>query len=136
MISRTKHQADRLIDLLRSYGVPARVLEDVSLGELRDGFVLWSEGVAYVTEEEIFGSRVRQRRAKRQTRRQQQRFLEDLRELSPDDPKLHDAMNELSAKYTLKAGKYGQEGDFTKGVADLERQQELMQSDSLVKERG
>ena len=89
LISRTQHQADRLIDLLRSYGVPARVLEDVSLGELRDGFVLWSEGVAYVTEEEIFGSRVRQRRAKRQTRRQQQRFLEDLRELSPDDFVVH-----------------------------------------------
>jgi transcription-repair coupling factor (superfamily II helicase) len=89
LVSRTQHQADRLIDLLRSYGVPARVLEDVSLGELRDGFVLWSEGVAYVTEEEIFGSRVRQRRAKRQTRRQQQRFLEDLRELSPDDFVVH-----------------------------------------------
>ncbi|MBW1756125.1 MAG: transcription-repair coupling factor, partial [Deltaproteobacteria bacterium] len=89
LVSRTQHQADRLIDLLRSYGVPARVLEDVSLGELRDGFVLWSEGVAYVTEEEIFGARVRQRRAKRQTRRQQQRFLEDLRELSPDDFVVH-----------------------------------------------
>ena len=89
LISRTQHQADRLIDLLRSYGVPARVLEDVSLGDLRDGFVLWSEGVTYVTEEGIFGSRVRQRRAKRQTRRQQQRFLEDLRELSPDDFVVH-----------------------------------------------
>jgi len=89
LVGRTQHQADRLIDLLRSYGVAARVLDEVSLGELRDGFVLWSEGVAYVTEEEIFGSRVRQRRGKRQTRRQQQRFLEDLRELSPDDFVVH-----------------------------------------------
>jgi len=89
LVSRTQHQADRLIDLLRSYEVPARVLDDVRLGELRDGFVLWSEGIAYVTEEEIFGSRVRQRRGKRQTRRQQQRFLEDLRELSLGDFVVH-----------------------------------------------
>jgi transcription-repair coupling factor (superfamily II helicase) len=89
LVGRTQHQADRLIDLLRSYGVADRILDDVSLGELRDGFVLWSEGVAYVTEEEIFGSRVRQRRGKRQTRRQQQRFLEDLRELSTGDFVVH-----------------------------------------------
>jgi transcription-repair coupling factor (superfamily II helicase) len=89
LVSRTQHQADRLIDLLRSYDVAADVLEGVRLGELRDGFALWSEGVAYVTEEEIFGSRVRQRRGKRQTRRQQQRFLEDLRELSSGDFVVH-----------------------------------------------
>jgi transcription-repair coupling factor (superfamily II helicase) len=89
LVGRTQHQADRLIDLLRSYGVADRILDDVSLGELRDGFVLWSEGVAYVTEEEIFGSRVRQRRGKRQTRRQQRRFLEDLRELSIGDFVVH-----------------------------------------------
>ncbi len=89
LLGRTQHQADRLIDLLRGYDVDERILEDVSLGELRDGFVLWSEGVAYVTEEEIFGTRVRQRRGKRQTRRQQQRFLEDLRELSPGDFVVH-----------------------------------------------
>jgi transcription-repair coupling factor (superfamily II helicase) len=89
LVGRTQHQADRLVDLLKGYGVATRVLDDVSLGELRDGFVLWSEGVAYVTEEEIFGTRVRQRRGKRQTQRQQQRFLEDLRELSPGDFVVH-----------------------------------------------
>jgi transcription-repair coupling factor (superfamily II helicase) len=89
LVGRTQHQADRLTDLLRSYGVADRVLDDVRLGELRDGFVLWSEGIAYVTEEEVFGARVRQRRGKRQTRRQQQRFLEDLRELSLGDFVVH-----------------------------------------------
>ena len=89
LVGRTQHQADRLVDLLKGYGVAPHVLDDVSLGELRDGFVLWSEGVAYVTEEEIFGTRVRQRRGKRQTRRQQQRFLEDLRELSLGDFVVH-----------------------------------------------
>ena len=89
LVGRTSHQADRLVDLLKSYGVASRILDEVRLGELRDGFVLWSEGLAYVTEEEIFGSRVRQRRSKRQTRLQQQRFLEDLRELSPGDFVVH-----------------------------------------------
>ncbi|MGB5365633.1 MAG: transcription-repair coupling factor, partial [Polyangiales bacterium] len=89
LVGRTQHQADRLVDLLKSYGVPARILDEMTLGELRDGFVLWSEGIAYVTEEEIFGSRVRQRRSQRQTRRQQRRFLEDLRELSPGDFVVH-----------------------------------------------
>ena len=89
LVGRTQHQADRLVDLLRSYGVDQRILEDVSLGELRDGFVLWTEGIAYVTEEEIFGTRVRQRRSQRTTRRQQQRFLEDLRELAVGDFVVH-----------------------------------------------
>jgi transcription-repair coupling factor (superfamily II helicase) len=89
LVCRTQHQADRLTDLLRSYDVPGDVLESVSLGELQDGFVLWTEGTAYVTEEEIFGTRVRQRRTKRASKRQQQRFLEDLRELNPDDYVVH-----------------------------------------------
>ena len=89
LVGRTQHQADRLVDLLKTYGVDKRILEGVLLGELRDGFVLWSEGIAYVTEEEIFGTRVRQRRAKRTTPRQQQRFLEDLRELTVGDYIVH-----------------------------------------------
>ncbi|MCZ6805779.1 MAG: transcription-repair coupling factor, partial [Deltaproteobacteria bacterium] len=89
LIGRTQHQADRLADLLRNYGVPSQVLDHITLGELRDGFVLWSEGVAFVTEEEIFGTRVRQRRTKRISRRQQQRFLEDLRELNVGDFVVH-----------------------------------------------
>jgi transcription-repair coupling factor (superfamily II helicase) len=89
LVGRTQHQADRLADLLRSYGVPRKILDGVMLGELRDGFVLWSEGLAFVTEEEIFGSRVRQRRDQRQVRRQQQRLLEDLRELGPGDFVVH-----------------------------------------------
>ncbi|MBT8483245.1 MAG: transcription-repair coupling factor, partial [Myxococcales bacterium] len=89
LVGRTQHQADRLVDLLKGYGVAPEILAATALGELRDGFVLWSEGIAYVTEEEIFGSRVRQRRSQRQTRRQQQRFLEDLRELSPGDFVVH-----------------------------------------------
>ncbi|MGB5813340.1 MAG: transcription-repair coupling factor [Polyangiales bacterium] len=89
LVGRTQHQADRLADLLRGYAVPPQVLDDMTLGELRDGFVLWSEAIAFVTEEEIFGTRVRQRRTKRTSRRQQQRFLEDLRELDVGDYVVH-----------------------------------------------
>ncbi|MDH3622272.1 MAG: transcription-repair coupling factor [Myxococcales bacterium] len=89
LVGRTRHQADRLSDLLRGYNVPAEVLDHLLLGELRDGFVLWSEGLAFVTEEEIFGTRVRQRRTKHASRRQQQRFLEDLRELDVGDFVVH-----------------------------------------------
>ena len=89
LVGRTQHQADRLRDLLRGYDVSASVLDEVSLGELRDGFVLWDEACSFVTEEEIFGTRVRQRRTKRASRRQQQRFLEDLRELGVGDYVVH-----------------------------------------------
>jgi len=89
LVGRTQHQVDRLVDLLRDYGVPGQVLDGVSLGELRNGFVLWDERVAFVTEEEIFGTRVRQRRTKRASRRQQQRFLQDLRELDVGDYVVH-----------------------------------------------
>jgi len=55
------------------------------------------------------------------------------RQLSPKDQTLVESLNELSAKYTIKKGKYDQEGDFTKGVKDLEGQQELIQKDAMVK---
>ncbi|MEM7138066.1 MAG: transcription-repair coupling factor [Myxococcota bacterium] len=89
LVCRTQHQADRLTDLLRGYSVPPQVTEHIALGDLQDGFVLWSEGRAYVTEEEIFGTRVHQRKTKRASRRQQQRFLEDLRELAVGDYVVH-----------------------------------------------
>ena len=55
--------------------------------------------------------------------------------ISPDNPKLMAAVSELSAKYTLQKGKYGQEGDFTKGVKDLDKQKELIQKDMMVKDK-
>jgi len=55
------------------------------------------------------------------------------RQLAPKDPKLSESLNELSAKYTIKKGKYDQEGDFTRSVKDLETQKELIQKDAMVK---
>jgi len=53
----------------------------------------------------------------------------------PDDGPLMDTLSNLSARYTLQKGKYGQEGDFTKGVADLDEQKELVQKDMLAQDR-
>ncbi len=53
--------------------------------------------------------------------------------MKADDGVLNDRLNELSAKYTIKKGQYDKEGSFTKGVKNLEKQQELSQQDSLVK---
>ncbi|MFP4104973.1 MAG: tetratricopeptide repeat protein [Phycisphaerae bacterium] len=51
----------------------------------------------------------------------------------PGDNQLQEALRELGAKYTLKKGQYGQEGDFTRAVKDMDKQKELMQRDSMVK---
>ena len=56
-------------------------------------------------------------------------------QLAPTDLRLHEAINELSAKYTIKKGKYDQEGDFTKGVKDMKKQKELVQKDAMVKDK-
>ena len=54
----------------------------------------------------------------------------------PNDATLAQMLTEYSTKYTIQKGKYGQEGDFTKGVKDLEHQQELSQQDAMVKDRS
>ena len=56
------------------------------------------------------------------------------RQLTPDDDKLHSLLQEMSAKYTIKKGKYDEEGDFTRSVKDLAGQKELAQSDALAQD--
>jgi tetratricopeptide (TPR) repeat protein len=52
---------------------------------------------------------------------------------SPNDEALDSREGHLSARYTLQKGKYGEEGHFSKGVLDMEKQNELMQKDSAFK---
>ena len=52
--------------------------------------------------------------------------------LSPDDAVIQQTLGDLSAKYTMHKGKYGEEGDFVDKVADLEGQKKLMEQDNLV----
>lgn len=106
LTARTHAQADRLRGLLRSYEVSASLVEggldpkaltgrpslraEIVVGQLSDGFVLGVEGVAFVTEEEIFGARAR-REARRKARKESigKAFLSDLRELHVGDYIVH-----------------------------------------------
>ncbi|MDP6634135.1 MAG: hypothetical protein QGG42_04515 [Phycisphaerae bacterium] len=54
------------------------------------------------------------------------------RKSMPDDAVIQQTLSDLSAKYTMHKGKYGEEGDFSEKVVDLKGQQELAQKDHIV----
>jgi len=54
----------------------------------------------------------------------------------PGDGELTALQRNLSARYTIQAGKYDQEGDFTRSVADMDKQKELMQRDAMVQDQA
>jgi len=56
-------------------------------------------------------------------------------EFKPDDQILQEKLGELSAKYTIKKGKYDEKGDFTRSIKDFKKQKELIQQDTMVKDR-
>jgi len=56
--------------------------------------------------------------------------------LSPDDGALRSTLKNLAAKHTMQVGKYGEEGEFTKGVKDMEGQQKLIQKDAMVQQES
>lgn len=53
------------------------------------------------------------------------------RQQDPNNPRFAEAAQELSAKYTIQKGKYDQEGDFTRSVVNMEKQQELVEGDRM-----
>ncbi|MEM1414531.1 MAG: transcription-repair coupling factor [Myxococcota bacterium] len=104
--TRTQTQAERLVALLKGYGVPVEgkpkpfdpallkaergVRARVVVGALEDGFAWAAEGLVVVTESEIFGTRSRRRRAaKKRKAKKSEAFLEDLRELKVGDYVVH-----------------------------------------------
>ncbi|MCA9602996.1 MAG: transcription-repair coupling factor, partial [Myxococcales bacterium] len=106
--TRTQAQADRLITLLRGYGVPlngppvhptaefwskrsaATKGAEVLVAPLSAGFVLASQGIAVVTDEEIFGARTRTTaQRKRTSKLVRGGGLEDLRDLVVGDYIVH-----------------------------------------------
>ncbi|MGE0788719.1 MAG: transcription-repair coupling factor [Sandaracinaceae bacterium] len=106
--ARTETQASRLASLLSNYelrasGPPSPLsAEDLArtpdgtvairLGELSAGFVLATEALALVTEEEVFGTRAHRTRARAKQRRGRsagRAALEDLRELAVGDYVVH-----------------------------------------------
>jgi transcription-repair coupling factor (superfamily II helicase) len=110
LTARTATQAQRLSALLKGYGVPvvggepARFspalltgrpsgLAQVCVGNLSSGFVLATEALALVTEEEVFGTRAHRRKraedGRRRERDKTRAFLEDLRQLEVGDYVVH-----------------------------------------------
>lgn len=59
---------------------------------------------------------------------------------NPDSGPLEQRLGDLSAKYSIAQGKYEQEsqepGSFVQNVRNMEKQQELMQSDAMRKDAG
>lgn len=106
LTARAETQAERLATLLKHLGVRCRVrkgafepawLRDANgddhdaqivVGPLSRGAVVPGEGLALVTEEEIFGGRAHRARAKK-TRSDAAPFLEDLRSLAVGDFVVH-----------------------------------------------
>lgn len=110
LVARATVQAERMLTLLRHQGLNARLAHDdklehrslewlkalpmtdadtlILVGSLSRGTVLTPEGLALVTEEEIFGGRAHRARAKR-SGDQTRPFLEDLRSLQVGDFVVH-----------------------------------------------
>jgi len=55
---------------------------------------------------------------------------------APNSHELNDAIKELTTKYTIQKGRYGEEGDFAKGVKDMDKQKELMEKDRMVQSKS
>jgi transcription-repair coupling factor (superfamily II helicase) len=102
--ARTQVQAERLASLLRGYRLEVRKPEPLDAGRLRerpsgeaemvvsalqDGFVLPSQALVFVTEEEIFGSQKARRSERRKKRDKSRAFVQDLRELHVGDYVVH-----------------------------------------------
>lgn len=105
LTARAETQAERLATLLKHLGVRCRVRKgtfdpawlreakgdddaQIVVGPLSRGAVVPGEGLAFVTEEEIFGGRAHRTRAKK-ARSDAAPFLEDLRSLTVGDFVVH-----------------------------------------------
>ena len=98
LVSPTPGKAERLQELLSEHGFHFQLLEDfqalenlpvasrqIVTGQIRRGFRLPSPGLAVVTEEEIFGEKIRPRLR----RERMGELIQDLSDLSEGDPVVH-----------------------------------------------
>jgi len=99
-VSRNSEQAGRLGGVLDEYGVstdslqvPFSAVEEIErdrpailVGDLSAGFRLAAEGLAFITEEEIFGER---RKVRKPGKRRQGPFFTSFGDLNPGDPVVH-----------------------------------------------
>ena len=61
--------------------------------------------------------------------------VDQAQKADPNDGDITKLVREYSTKYTLQKGKYGEEGDFTKSVENLEKQKEQYREDALVQDK-
>ncbi|MCA9620340.1 MAG: DEAD/DEAH box helicase, partial [Myxococcales bacterium] len=106
--ARSTAQAERLATMLQHRDLEARHLEAeevdperllepprgrgdvvVAVGPLERGVVAPAEGLAFITEEEVFGSRKKRKQQKRKAGRAGEQLLEDLRSLGVGDHVVH-----------------------------------------------
>ncbi len=85
--ARAETQAERLASLLKHQGVDGEKIA-IKVGRLSRGVVLVADGLALVTEEEIFGGRAR-REKKTSSDATRASFAEDLRSLAVGDYVVH-----------------------------------------------
>jgi transcription-repair coupling factor (superfamily II helicase) len=100
MVCRNKSQAKRLLDLVDAYGINPRIVSGFSdmipfspepgicMGRLSSGFVWHDQRLAVITDRQIFGTRVRQRRRKQVRQEVQTAFL-DFADLNSGDLVVH-----------------------------------------------
>jgi len=98
LTAHNRGQAERTKELLESYGLAPAVIKAagvgavaapgfyIAIGALSTGFRLASEPVAFVSEEEVFGERVKRRAP---PSRKLEAFLTQLQDLSPGDFIVH-----------------------------------------------
>jgi transcription-repair coupling factor (superfamily II helicase) len=95
VVCHTSLAADRTVDLLRWQGLdvlagneaPSATRLGVVVGELSHGFYNPADGIAYITEPEIFGAKIR--RAPQGRRRVEETFL-SFEDLAAGDPVVHE----------------------------------------------
>jgi transcription-repair coupling factor (superfamily II helicase) len=86
--ARAETQAERLASLLKHQGVDADKVA-IKVGKLSRGVVLVADGLALVTEEEIFGGRARREKKTTSADAARASFAEDLRSLAVGDYVVH-----------------------------------------------
>ncbi|MCA9579034.1 MAG: transcription-repair coupling factor, partial [Myxococcales bacterium] len=139
-VARNHTQGERLRSLLQQYEVPTAgkpepyvpgmiegrppMSAQVSVGALADGFVMPTEGLVCITEGEIFGTKTRKRAPKKQKARDNEAFLEDLRQLEVGDFVVH-ADHGVGRYMGLERKSLGQ-SQFERYVGDEERYVEVL----------
>jgi transcription-repair coupling factor (superfamily II helicase) len=107
-----------LLDLLRPYGVSARIVADwqeflasdapiaLAIAPLASGVTLREPAVTIYAEEQLFGERARQERRRRRTDRDPAKIIQQLADLRPGAPVVHEdyGVGRYTGMTTMDAG--------------------------------